>query len=300
MKKPSTALWGDLGILTCALLWGFSFGCLKVAGQAFSPLWIIALRFLGTLVILAALLPKRLMSLTRDDWKSGSAVGLSLTLGFLTQTIGVRYTSTGKIAFLMAGYVVLVPFLVWLLRRTRPHISAFMAAAVCLVGMALLSLDGSFSVGLGELWGILSAFTAVTQLLCVDFFARGRDPFKLSMVQAITGGGLSLLLALTTSPVPSQIPGDAWYAIGYLILFCTVIPYVLQFRAQPMTTPTHASIIFSLESVFAVLIGVLWFHEPFTNRMFWGCVLIFAAILITVLPWASGTSAKTDAAGSAP
>ncbi len=54
--------------------------------------------------------------------------------------------------------------------------------------------------------------------------------------------------------------------------------------AQKFTDPTVASLLMSLESVFAVLAGALLLGEQMSSRELLGCAVLFAAIILVQLP----------------
>ena len=85
------------------------------------------------------------------------------------------------------------------------------------------------------------------------------------------------------SPVIADIL-DCWLPILYCGVFSSGIAYTLQVLGQEHAEPSVASLILSLESVFAVLFGVLLIGESLTLYEGIGCVVIFIAVIISQLP----------------
>ena len=94
-------------------------------------------------------------------------------------------------------------------------------------------------------------------------------------------------LSLLCAPLFETWPGFHGFnglgRIAYTVLFCTIFAFLIQNSAQKHTSSTHAAILLSLESLFGALAGALLLGEVFTFRMVAGCLLIFAAVLLTEL-----------------
>ena len=155
-----------------------------VAGKAslsgFSPMAVVALRFCGA-ALLSALLFFRI--LRKSD---GRVIRHGLLLGVIQfaaqgiQLLGLKYTTPGKQAFLIAGYVVLVPFLLWIIMRKRPAVSSFAAGVVALTGIALLSLNERLTMGAGEILTLISTGAFALQLILIGLFAKEDNPIQLT------------------------------------------------------------------------------------------------------------------------
>lgn len=282
MKDRREMVLGDLGILLCALLWGCSFWGLKVVQEYIPVFWILTLRFGLSFGAMALLMPSKLR-LRWGDLVLGGLLGLALASAIAMQILGVAWTTTGKVAFLTAGYVVLVPFLTWALDKRAPALRVFLAAFLCLGGMAALSLESGLRIHRGEAAAIGAAVLSAAHLILVDRLGPRRNPLKLALAQFAMAALFCGSAALVLEPLPTVWPPKALGAMAYLVLFCTLIPYAIQLRAQQMTLASHAAVIFATESVFAVAVGWAFLREPFSFRMASGCVLILVSILITEL-----------------
>lgn len=289
--KKKMAL-GDLGILTCALLWGVSFAATKEVMKYMGPLWLLAFRFTFSFLLIAGLSPKRLKKLTVRDIKVGGIIGSLLLVAMALQTIGLQYTTTGKSAFITACYVVIVPFITWAADRRSPGFKAFVASGICLLGMGAITLDGvNMAIGFGELLTLGCALAFAIQLVVIDRMAQESDALTLTMVETALSAVACVVGALIWEPMPqvSSMAVVGWMA--YLVVGCTLIPYALQIKSQQLTSPTHASILLIMESVFAMTVGIVFLDEPLTSRLALGCGLIFFSILLTELDLA-GLSKK--------
>lgn len=127
---------------------------------------------------------------------------------------------------------------------------------MALVGLYLLCITDGFSIGLGDILVLVCAFLFSLHILVIDYFSPKADGVKLSCIQFLVCGILSMIPALILEhPQISSI----LTAIGLPILYACVCPagvaYTLQVVGQKNVNPTVASLILSLESCISVLAG---------------------------------------------
>ena len=272
---------GRLALLGATLLWGSSFVVLKNTLDSVPTLWLLAIRFTGAAVLMGLPSIKQLRKIDRRCLKYGLMMGAALYAAYTLQTFGLVYTTPGKNAFLTATYCVLVPFLWWAYEKKRPDRCNIIAALVCITGMALVSLSGDFSVGLGE---ALTMCCGLFYALHIIFTSKGVESYGvgvLTTLQFAAAAVLCWVIAPLSAPFPEEIPSDAWLAIAYLCVFCTFACYYLQTIGQKYTSPQTSAILLTFESVFGTLISVIFYHEQLTLRELAGFALIFIAVLIS-------------------
>ena len=272
---------GRASLLGATLIWGSSFIILKSTLDSVPTLWVLALRFTGAAALMALIGWKELKQLDRQYLKKGAVLGTALFAAYTLQTFGLEYTTPGKNAFLTATYCVLVPFMWWALTKKRPDAYNLGAALVCIIGMALVSLDGDLSLGLGDGLTICCGIFYALHIILTSRAVEGRSPVLLSMVQFAVAGLWCWVTAPMVSAFPTGVPASAWWSIAYLCFMCTGICFLLQTIGQKHTTPQTASIILTLESVFGTLLSVIFYHEQLSLKTLTGFVLIFIAVLIS-------------------
>ena len=272
---------GRASLLGATLIWGSSFIILKSTLDSVPTLWVLALRFTGAAALMALIGWKELKQLDRQYLKKGAVLGTALFAAYTLQTFGLEYTTPGKNAFLTATYCVLVPFMWWAFTKKRPDAYNLGAALVCIIGMALVSLDGDLSLGLGDGLTICCGIFYALHIILTSRAAEGRSPVLLSMVQFAVAGLWCWVTAPMVSAFPTGVPASAWWSIAYLCFMCTGICFLLQTIGQKHTTPQTASIILTLESVFGTLLSVIFYHEQLSLKTLTGFVLIFIAVLIS-------------------
>ena len=214
----------------------------------------------------------------------GICCGLAIFVASSLQQFGVSYTTAGKAGFITTLYVVIVPIISVLLRkRVRPIM--WLCVVLGAVGLYLLCMtDDSFKLAFGDMLVLLCAVAFAVHIMVVDHFAAKLDGTKLSCIQFLTSGILGLIgMAIFESPDINAIL-DCWLPILYAGVLSCGLGYTFQVIAQKYAEPTVASLLMSLESVFAVISGAILLHETMSMRELTGCAVIFAAVIISQLP----------------
>lgn len=271
-------------LIFAAMIWGVGFGIGKYAIGIVGATWFTAIRFtVSGIILLVLLLPHFRRHIDRATLKAGIIIGAFSFLGFWTQFIGLGLTTPSKNAFLSTCYCITVPFIWWAIARRRPAKRIFVAAAICTVGIGLVSLQEGFSISPGDGMSILSAFTYGAEIVAIGIFMKDHDVLTVSVVQQLTAGALAAAFALAIDPVPSpQAFGDPLLvgALAYVTVLSASFGCIAQNLAQAHIPPAEAGILCSLESVFCAVAGVLFFGEVLTAQLVAGFTLIFAAVIL--------------------
>ncbi len=213
----------------------------------------------------------------------GTCCGVCLTVATCLQQVAISYTTVGKAGFITAMYIVLVPILGLFIKK-KVRIISWISVGLAVLGLYLLCMSGSLSINLADILLLLCAFFFAVYILIVDYFSPKADCVKMSCIQFLTCGIISAILTLFfESPTMSSLLA-AWLPILYAGALSSAVGYTLQIVAQKNTDPVVASLIMSLESVFSLIGGWLLLHERMSGRELTGCLIMFAAIIITQLP----------------
>lgn len=216
----------------------------------------------------------------------GFCCGMVLFIGGSLQQVALQTVSAGKAGFITALYIVLVPILgIFIKKKIRPIV--WLCVAVAAVGLFLLCVPKGESlsgIGFGEILLFISSIWFALHLFVVDFFVARVDGVRLSRMQFLVCGLVSLVpMFLFESPSMSAIIAG-WFPLVYTGVFSQGVAYTFQVVAQKHTNPTSAALIMSLESVFSVIAEAIILHEMMSGREITGCILMFAAIIVTQLP----------------
>ena len=284
----SSALVWKFALLVCALIWGGSFVVIKDAINYIPTAWLMTLRFTLSVIVVGIIFRKRLKeNLDIRHLTFGALLGILNGFGFLFQNGALAYTTAGKTAFIASIYCAMIPFVNWLIAKKKPHISSIIAACMCVAGIGLISLgtDFSFSFGIGEQMALISAIIFAFVFILTAELSHKLDIITLTIIQlgVSTLPCLGWALCFETMPNFSQIPSTAWMALAYIIFIATALTGVLQNRSQKSVSPIQASLIISLDTIFAAIFGVIFLSEVITPTIFLGFIVIFVAIFISEL-----------------
>lgn len=301
-------------LMLTAFIWGSSFVAQKSGMDLIGPLAFNGIRTLiGGIVLIPAIMflknwkvKKALQAgetaaeVSEEDRKKenrlliigGICCGIALLVASNLQQIGIFYTTAGKAGFIKALYVVLVPICgLFIGKKVRPVIWLCVLASA--VGLYLLCMpaEGGFGhINKGDLLIMLCALCFTGHILVIDYFSPKVDGIKLSCIQFFVAGILSIILMFPLDPALGfDLPSfstliDSWLPVLYAGVLSCGVAYTLQIVAQADTDPTIASMILCLESVFAVIAGMIILGESMSLREIAGCLIMFAAIVVSQLP----------------
>lgn len=213
----------------------------------------------------------------------GICCGIFLCASSSLQQFGIAQTTVGKAGFITALYIVIVPVLGLFLKKRVP-LTVWISVAIAAVGMYLLCIQEGFSIGRGDFLVFLCAIGFSLHILVIDYFSPKADGVVISCIQFFTAGVISGVLMLIFEEPSWSAVAAAWAPVLYAGIFSCGVAYTLQVVAQKDVDPTVASLLLSLESVFSLLAGWVLLGQRLSAKELFGCVLVFAAIVLAQLP----------------
>lgn len=294
--KRNSQLSGSLMLILAAFIWGSTFVAQDKADT--EPFTFIASRmFIGSAVLLPVIftidifskkkgiLPKdfKIMSFSKKELLGGTICGCVLFVAASLQQYGIFFypseeAAAGKSGFITALYIVLVP-IAGLFLRKKAGLNIWISVTIATVGMYLLCVKSGFKVETADLILLLCAVGFTAHILVIDYFSPQVNGVKLSCLQFFVCGILGLVfMFIFEKPTFTGIINDT-VPILYAGLLSSGVAYTLQIVAQKRTKPAVASVIMSLESVFAVVSGAV-FGESMKPQEIIGCILMFIAVLL--------------------
>lgn len=271
------------GLVIVTVIWGGGFVASEMALESMEPFQIMVARFLLAAFLMGIISMKALKKVEKREIRAGVLMGAALFVAFALQTVGLQYTTPSKNAFLTALNVVIVPFIAYLILKKKIGIKGIIGAAMSVVGVALLSLQGNFSLSLGDGLSLLCAVGFAFQIFLTSEFVKKYRATVLNFVQMVTAFVFSLLSLFFFGETNFQVTEKGWMSVLYLAIISTTVCYLLQTACQKYIDETKAAIILSMESVFGTLFSVMILHEIITLRMVVGCVVILVAVIISNL-----------------
>lgn len=288
---------GEAMLLLAALIWGAAFVAQRTGMEYVGPFTFNGIRtLLGALALVPVIVlmnrqqkgqgessPAQMAREKRNLLIGGSLCGIILFVASSLQQYGLVYTTAGKAGFITALYIVFVPLCgLFLKRKIRPLL--WLCVGLATVGLYLLSVQEGFVINRGDLLVLASAFAFTAHILVIDHFSPKVDGVKMSCLQFLVCGVLSLPFMLAFETVNWSDIKACWLPTAYAGILSCGVAYTLQIIAQKRTEPTIASLLLSLESAFALLAGMVILHEQVSSREAVGCLIMFAAIILAQLP----------------
>ena len=289
----------DITLFFIAIIWGSAFVAQRVAGQVGSVYIFNGVRYLlaGLVVLPFALRVLRAnrqaesqTSISRDQTKWMLIAGFFLFMGSALQQAGMQYTTAGNAGFITSLYVVLIPLILFFFWGEKPHWLFILAVIMAMAGAFLLSTGGKLDqIQFGDLLEFIGALFWAVHVVILGKYAHNFESMSFSVGQLLVCGLLNLGVGIFIEPMP-VFNSNFLFAIGYTAFLSLGLCYTLQIWAQKHTPPADAALIIGLESVFAVLSGWLLLDERLAGIQIIGCVMIFAAVILSQFKeWTSGT-----------
>lgn len=283
---------GSLAIIAATIIWGTAFVAQSIGMDHIGPFTFQAVRcFLAVLILLPIIAVSDKLSgknfwrgwFDPTLWKAGVLCGAPLFIAVNLQQLGIVDTDAGKSAFLTAMYIVFVPIL-GIFRGQKPSKWIPVSVLLGVAGLYFLSCVGVTSVAVGDLLLLGCAFAFAVQILFVDIFAQRVDCLRLNCLNCFLCAAMSGVVMLFTEEPTWAGMQSSFGAVAYAGILSMGIAYSLQIIGQKDLQPATASLLMSLESVFAVLSGWLVLQEQLTLWEGIGCILVFAAVILSQMP----------------
>ncbi|MBQ7266730.1 MAG: DMT family transporter [Synergistaceae bacterium] len=278
-------MFADLGLLYCAVFWGFTFPTMKILVGIYPACWLLFLRFSVGAALIYLFFHRRINSSFKKVIKPGAVIGILLFIAIGTQTVGLNYIGGGRSAFISATYVLMVPFIIWIVYQKSPSWFTIGAAVLCVLGMYFLSGDEAAGPDgyIGDILTVICALTFAVQVIAISRYTQDCDPVALSFAEFVSFAAVSFVTSLLFETPAEYFSLNGIGELVFTTVFSTFGCYMVQIVAQKYAEPSHATIIMSLESVFGLISSVIVLHESVTLRMFTGCALIFSAVIVSEL-----------------
>lgn len=298
IKMYQTEAKGTIALLITALIWGSAFVAQSIGMDYVGPFTFSAARDVVAIIVLIPVI--LLFTDKREDgtypplWQQlkpdaitltgGAWCGLTLGIADTLQQVGISMTTAGKAGFITAIYIVLVPLMGFFIGRRVRRIILF-CVALAMTGFYFLCINGDFEIAFGDLLVFFCAIFFALHILVIDhFLLKKAHSIKLSWVQFFIAFLFSATLTFLFESPTVSILWDAKWPILYAGGLSSGVAYTLQIVGQKYTEPTTATLIMSLEAVFAVLAGWLILGEVMTGKEIVGCILVFIAVILAQVP----------------
>lgn len=273
-----------IGLFSVAAIWGSGFVATKIAlNSGITPYAMLAIRFLGAFLIIFSLLKIKKTKITRDEIKIGSFAGIFLFFAFAFQTVGLLYTTSSKNAFITGANVIFVPFIYWMFTRKKPSLIIYLSSFLCFLGIGILSIENNFSINYGDFLTFICAIFFGIHIVVLGSKINNHNPLNINCFQMLSAGILGLIgniLFENFSIFNINFTFEQGSALSYLIIFNTLLCYIIQTISQKYLEPSKVSLILTTEMVFGSIFSIIILNDPLTLKTFMGGFFIFISIFL--------------------
>ena len=276
--KMKIAPWA---LLAVSASWGMAFVVMKDAIERQSVNNFLFSRFSLAVLVMLALRPSVVKRVDRDLLLRAASAGVFLGFGYIFQTLGLARTGAAITGFVTGLYVVMTPLLAYFFLKEKLNKLIWSCVFLATIGLGLLSIRG-FSVGIGEMLVLASAFFFAAHIIALGKWSSGRDVYAMTVVQLAM---CALLSGIASIPGGYSAPPDTgvWAVVVFTAVICTAVAFVVQTWSQAHMTTTKVAVILTMEVVFAAIFAMIFGGERLTLQATLGGILVLTAMFMIVL-----------------
>jgi len=242
--------------------------------------------FIFTLLSLA-FFGKRIIRMTKKEFKLALIAGLINTCGFIIQTLGIASTTPAKCGFITATYIIFIPIFVFFVYRQKIKINHLISIVFALIGMAILTgiYREQSQFNYGDLLSLISAMFFGLSIAYLGNTAKGID---FSIVAFMLGISLMVVgtiwwLLIEKAQVGQIVVREAIISVLYLSIVTSFLCQTIQIYAQKYTKAVLAGIILMLEGLFAMIFSILLGYDELTYDLLIGGAIMMVAFILAVI-----------------
>jgi len=242
---------------------------------------IVVLRFVLALGFLLAWSPKDAALLTPRAIRLAAPAGGFFAAGLLFALFGLASLPSGEVAFLLSASVLFTPLLQALFTKLLPTIGTLAGIVVTFTGLAILHPPQGGSADLGLILSLVSALCFSVWILALGKLSKQMKAKEGGIVQIAAALLIAIIYAAVANggiTLPST--GATWAALLFVGICSTGIRFLIQTHIMQFTTPTLAELVYCIEPVGAVVIGIVLGGEHMTHTQLFGCVLILCGVFV--------------------
>jgi Integral membrane protein DUF6. len=267
-------------LIFIAFIWGSTFPIIKETLLFVDPLSFLFLRFLIASIIILPLIIRRI---NRYLAIYGSIVGITLFFGYLTQTVGLEYTTPSMSGLITGLYVILTPILSIFFLKRKMVKTEIILATTAFLGVALMSLSSSSGELIGNILTLFCAISYALQIVLTEKYLKDGDALQFTFYQLLMVAILSLVFhpQVIFSFTKMEIPYVMFSVLFNAVLGSALAIFVMSVAIKNTNSYISALILIS-EPLFAVLISTLVFRYPINVQAIVGGSLILVSMAIAI------------------
>ncbi|MDX9800171.1 MAG: DMT family transporter [Spirochaetia bacterium] len=271
----------ELMLVAAALIWGATFVIIKEGIKSCSPILFNGIRFMLAFLIMFVINRKKIFKAGRKIWLHGAFLGSLNYIAYAMQTLGLKYTSVAKSGLVTYLFAILTPPLQYVITKKIPHKGNITGLAVVFAGMIMITSPKAEGINIGDILTLASALSYAFYIVLIDIYPAREDAGVLVAIQFLIMGILGLITAPLVETVFISFSSGLVFSLAYLsILGSAVCIYIIN-RFQHYTTPTRAVLIYALEPMFSVFLGIIILAESKAPLKIAGGIVILSGILLS-------------------
>lgn len=278
-KNRKVEVVASIILAVVALVWGTTYAVIKDTLSVVQPFSLMMFRFGFSALILSLIYLKKFKTIKSVDLKRGIIIGIFMFLAFYFLIISIRFTTASKFSFIVGAYVLIVPFLSWVINKTKLDRYAIVGAILATIGLAFLTMERGAVFNLWDLVAGCCSFFFAAHMIAIEKYSGDSDPILLTIIQFITTAVLFIILTGIKEGYDFTVLPEIKWTLGYLVIISTIIPFAIQNIVQRYISSTSTALILTLQSAFGSIFAVYYLDERMTKQMIIGCLLIFIAIV---------------------
>ena len=269
-----------LSLIVATILWGITFVVVKQGVEVYHPVSFLFLRFGITFLVLTVFMALTKRKIKNEIFVKGLILGIFLFFGYILQTVGLKYTTPSKSAFLTSLAVLFTPFISLFILKTKIKFRTLLAVILASAGIYLmfgLSID---TINIGDILTILCAVSWAFHIVFVGLLSIKEENFGLLFVEVWVVLILSGLFIITTGVKTIPIPTVSLNGAIITSLFATIVPFYIQLTFQTRENTIKANFIYATEPVFAALFEFFFLGVVYGIINYVGMLFIFLSALL--------------------
>jgi len=270
-------------LLSITIIWGSTFVLTKFILENASPFVYVALRFFLASLIVAVIFFQRLRTISKDGVAKGVVLGVLLFFGFMLQTIGMKYTSASKSAFITGLMVVFTPIFQLIIERKAPKIGNIIGVVFVASGLFLLTSPKGSEFNIGDALTLMCAVLFSIYTVYLGIYGKDHDPAHLTFVQFVSTAILAAVAIPFLETSYLNLTFSFLLNLAYLAVLPTVVALYIMAKYQKYTTPTRSAIIYSMEPPFAAIFAFFIICERIGMMGIMGGIMILAGLIMSEL-----------------
>lgn len=278
-KNRKIEMVASIILAVVALVWGTTYAVIKDTLSIVPPFSLMMFRFSFSALILSLIYFNRVRKIKLKDLRRGVMIGIFMSLAFYFLVVSIGFTTASKFSFIVGAYVLIVPFLSWIINKKELDRYALIGAILATIGLGFLTIEGGVRFNLWDLVAGCCSFFFALHMIAIEKYSGDSDPITLTIIQFITTAIFFIILVGVKEEYNFSILPQIKWTLGYLVVISTVIPFAIQNIVQRYISSTSTALILTLQSAFGAIFAVYYLDENMTKQMIVGCLLIFIGII---------------------